>query len=825
MSVNGGFFRHIQDTYGRDTVRLLKLWINIEKKIASLKNRRIFLLQCRSKKLCPSHISNNMKCLYSLKAENHPYLKQIENIVNRFEKSVINIEIKITIWKLRNFENELKQTKNTVSDLLPMEILNNFSSSCQKIFDKTFSLIKQSNLKKIIRLSNKVASFELETHDKFLYNFTDVVLPLEVNKTLCAGPKFAIPLCADELPIPNIIKDLEYCIQALSIQDDDQNIIRASCVNNITNYMLRSKNVNTNYLNPIVRDFRVCRSFLKSHPELVVMRSDKGNSTVVMLREDYINGMGALLADSLTYKVLPSDPTTKYQNMANNLCKKMFSLGYIEESNLKKLKCTNSVFPKLYGLRKTHKPSLSLRPVVSCINSPSYNLAVFVHQILAQVTTTFRFNIRNSFEFVKFAQDILLPDNCILVSLDVTSLFTNIPKELVLHIITKKWGFISAYTELSRTSFCELVGFLFSSSYFVFNDTFYQQLDGSAMGNPASPVLANLVMNELITEVVATLPFKLPFIKLYVDDTICACPGDKVDELLKMFNSYHHKLKFTIELEKDNKLPFLDVLVIRNPNGTLETNWYLKPTASGRVVNYLSAHALTHKISTVKNLFYRAYHLSSAKYHKENENLIKCILKTNNYPIALVNRILNGYNKQLQRSINVRGVSEPTRYFKFPYIEGLSEEIQKHISKKDPTVKLAFYNTKVVNSIFTRLKHPTPKLMLSNLIYRVPCAGCSKCYVGQTRQYLKKRLYQHEYDCRLINYNKEEKTALASHHFATSHNFDFSEVQILDREGQYFKRNVSEMIYITLNDTVNCRADTMGLSVQYNRVIDLFKGD
>lgn len=41
-----------------------------------------------------------------------------------------------------------------------------------------------------------------------------------------------------------------------------------------------------------------------------------------------------------------------------------------------------------------------------------------------------------------------------------------------------------------------------------------KQLDGTAMGNPASPVLANLVMNELFETVLKKLPFDLGFIKL-----------------------------------------------------------------------------------------------------------------------------------------------------------------------------------------------------------------------------------------------------------------------------------------------------------------------
>ena len=84
-------------------------------------------------------------------------------------------------------------------------------------------------------------------------------------------------------------------------------------------------------------------------------------------------------------------------------------------------------------------------------------------------------------------------------------------------------------------------------------------------------------------------------------------------------------------------------------------------------------------------------------------------------------------------------------------------------------------------------------------------------------------MYQHSYDCKDINRNKTEKTALAHHHFATNHNFDFSKVTILDHESHFLKRNVSEMIHISLNNTVNCRTDTQGLNVIYSHILNLFK--
>lgn len=117
------------------------------------------------------------------------------------------------------------------------------------------------------------------------------------------------------------------------------------------------------------------------------------------------------------------------------------------------------------------------------------------------------------------------------------------------------------------------------------------------MGNPASPILANVVMNQFITDVVKSLSFQLSFIKLYVcgRHTLLACPENEVPNM---------------EVERDGKIPYLDVLVIRNLDGTLSTDWYMKSTASRRILSYHSNYATFHKISFIKNVFYRSTKLS-----------------------------------------------------------------------------------------------------------------------------------------------------------------------------------------------------------------------
>ncbi|CAG9764330.1 unnamed protein product [Ceutorhynchus assimilis] len=93
----------------------------------------------------------------------------------------------------------------------------------------------------------------------------------------------------------------------------------------------------------------------------------------------------------------------------------------------------------------------------------------------------------------------------------------------------------------------------------------------------------------------------------------------------------------------------------------------------------------------------------------------------------------------------------------------------------------------------------------------------------ETEQYLEKRIKQHKYDCRNERQYTEDKTALAKHHFENGHKFRFGDVRIVDAEINGYERKLSEMIHISMRDTVNIKNDTDGLSSVY-RIIYVVAG-
>ena len=88
----------------------------------------------------------------------------------------------------------------------------------------------------------------------------------------------------------------------------------------------------------------------------------------------------------------------------------------------------------------------------------------------------------------------------------------------------------------------------------------------------------------------------------------------------------HPNIKFTCETERDNQIPFLDVLLKRREDGSIQRSVYQKPTNSGQYLHFESAVPIEHKRALVKTLFNRARRICTADTLEANEERIRKIL-------------------------------------------------------------------------------------------------------------------------------------------------------------------------------------------------------
>ena len=141
------------------------------------------------------------------------------------------------------------------------------------------------------------------------------------------------------------------------------------------------------------------------------------------------------------------------------------------------------------------------------------------------------------------------------------------------------------------------------------------------MGSPLGPSLANVFLSYYEKNWLNNCPqgFKPVFYRRYVDDIFLLF---KSNDHLKYFqdflNSCHINMSFSMETEKENKLSFLDVEVIRE-QGKFTTTVYRKPTFSGVYSNFESFLPSVYKFGMVYTLVYRCFRISSnwTQFHTE----------------------------------------------------------------------------------------------------------------------------------------------------------------------------------------------------------------
>ena len=205
---------------------------------------------------------------------------------------------------------------------------------------------------------------------------------------------------------------------------------------------------------------------------------------VIMDRQDYINKANHLLNQN-TYKSIAKDPTNSIKNKLINILKRVKTKTGLDSNTYKSMYPTGCVPPKFYGLPKIHKPDTPLRPIVSSCGSITYGVAKELAKILKPLVGKSPHHITSTQDFVEQARHIELEPGECLSSYDVSALFTSVPIDPALNIIKDL---------LDKDTTLE---FCLRNTYFSFQDQFYEQVEGAAMGSPVSPIVANLYMEYL----------------------------------------------------------------------------------------------------------------------------------------------------------------------------------------------------------------------------------------------------------------------------------------------------------------------------------------
>ena len=528
---------------------------------------------------------------------------------------------------------------------------------------------------------------------------------------------------------------------------------------------------------------------LRKDQDRLVIPADKGNCTVVMDRKDYDDKVQQMLNDQRTYKVLDKDPTQRTERKLNEKLANLKRENKISDSLYKRLRSSDGLPPRFYGLPKIHKPGFPLRPIVSFIDSPTYMLSKHLAQILSPMMGNTDFTVKNSVEFCEQMKNVSLKEDEELVSFDVVSLFTSIPVKLAIQVakdLLSNDDTLQDRTTIPVDDIVDLLDFCLSTTNFKYNNNHYQQIFGTAMGSPVSAVMANLVMEDLEKRALSTSLSQPCFWKRYVDDVCAAVKSNLVLTLQNHLNNIEPSIQFTVERETERKISFLDVTVCRQDDGQLSTKVYRKPTHTERYLSFDSHHPVAHKKAVIKSLTDRAKTIPSSvdQQSKEMKHVIAA-LSANGYPKRFV--IDASKPKRPSPQTPATAPDDKRGFCILPYVKGTTEPIKRILNNYNIKVALKPHHT--IGNLFPKPKDPVPKDQTRGAIYSIPCEVCDKSYIGETKRKFSTRLKEHQ---KAVEKKHSHKSALAEHCLHSGHTISWESAKILRTSTNWRNRRILE---------------------------------
>ena len=561
--------------------------------------------------------------------------------------------------------------------------------------------------------------------------------------TLSLGPKNAVLDRFDPKDILAEVDGLLYYCKSKNVPDE---IITDINVKTLA-YIKKCKKMK------VSRNIQMTKKYLKEH-DLLAIPFDKGIGICIMKKESYHEKMDNIINLPQFEKVdntrkNAKHPVLKEEERVTNILKNLFQEGKLDQALYERMRPKGSQPARLYGLAKVHKKNIPVRPVLSMPGSAYHEVALYVAECLSVVPQC---KINASTKLISDRlKEVILEENEEVISFDVVSLYTNVPVLEALQVCTDMLYALptkdrpnvdkETFITLAKIASCEVV----MSTH----DGFYKQIDGLAMGSPPAPHLANGWLSQFdnLIKGEAKLYFR------YMDDILKEEKRTTIEQKLTEINNLHGNLKFTLEREKDQQLPVLDMKIFHNyETGHLSSTWYNKPTDTGLIMNYHALAPKRYKRSVVSGFVYRIYLACSTweNFHTSLEKA-KRILEKNQYPP-------NFYEPIIRQALNdILEVSPTEQQPKTPgqdtttikrkpliiqYRGKCTEDYARALHKiKAPCVLVM--TLRKLRTVLPSLKPSVNKLLKSGVVYQLKCPRCSACYVGQTSRHMQTRFKEH----------------------------------------------------------------------------------
>ena len=334
---------------------------------------------------------------------------------------------------------------------------------------------------------------------------------------------------------------------------------------------------------------------LSCNSNIVIKPADKGSGIVVMNREDYIKEGERQLLDCNFYRKLDHDPTEDHCDKVSDLVNKMVDNGEITNNTKLYLTTNFDRTSQFYMLPKIHKSLINPpgRPITSGNDSPTEKISQLADIILQPFVPKIKSYVKDTNHFLSIINNLdIKGTDLLLVTLDVTALYTNIPHKEGIESIKNLLEKSRPPNHMpTNASILEILNLVLTCNNFQFNGTNYLQVNGTAMGTRVAPTYANLYMAAFEDKHVYSYHLQPLLWLRYIDDCFMLWQHgiDELNKFIDFLNTRNSSIKFTSE-SSPLSINFLDSTVRYHLRHGLSTTLYSKPTDKHTYLHYNSCH-------------------------------------------------------------------------------------------------------------------------------------------------------------------------------------------------------------------------------------------
>ena len=485
----------IRNRYGEAFVKKIRRFKKCDFKLRKCHLDLRFLLDCKKSGVIPKFLR--------FKLAN----RQLNNshVYRKCQLRLLEEEIKSKRKRINTLENDTQRVKKKLQRTFSVLDFSYICSLFLVANDKSIlhhDNIHKRKLQNLLKISSSNIFSNSHNPDRAIFNFSSYKLTDDEKNVLCKGLNFSVK--------PGMIEYSEFLltsellfrdIKLEHLSNEDVSAIKARLLDTaLTSYQNLSSDREPPE-NLTSSEFKALKR-LPKNKDIVIQKADKGNTVAILDKCSYISAIAEILNDNSKFSELDI-PAGNEINHIVNLEKRITSdlkllkdKEIIGKSTYKSIKPVGSRPGILYGLGKIHEETRNglppFRPILSAIGTPTYKLANFLLKFLTPSTAN-EFTVIDSF---LFAEEICQQDsNLHMASLDVGLLFTNIPLEETIDIcVDNLYNDNENPPNIPKHNFRNLLNIATKETFFMFNNKYYKQVDGVAMGSPLGPALANIFM-------------------------------------------------------------------------------------------------------------------------------------------------------------------------------------------------------------------------------------------------------------------------------------------------------------------------------------------